>query len=186
MLHFIKRRTPRTGIQFLWPLTPGLSPCFLYTSVQILPSQWRFLWSSLTSRGPPFPCPDTHHHYKYKTVAFLFIDLSCLPHYNVSSMRAECARYTRCCILQAENGAWHIIILPNPLWYAWTETSESSADLVHTQMLMPCAGPVMLVLLVWGWGPLAGTFRLLLAVIWWWVELIIEEGEAGPEGRERI
>lgn len=39
----------------------------------------------------------------------------------------------------------------------------------------------MLMLLLW--GLFTRTLGLLLALIWWWAEMYLEESEAGPERR---
>lgn len=49
------------------------------------------------------------------------------------------------------------------------------------KILTPGVGPVILMLLLW--GLFTRTLGLLLALIWWWVEMSLEESKAGVERR---
>lgn len=49
------------------------------------------------------------------------------------------------------------------------------------KILTPGVGPVILMLLLW--GLFTRTLGLLLALIWWWVEMSLEESKEGVERR---
>lgn len=118
----------------------GFLPCFLYTSVQILPSQWR--WSPFISRNPhstsvlphPHPFPNTHQRQKYEyLLVSLFIDLASLPYYNVSSVQAGLSVIFTV-VSSKPRTAPGTSPLPNPIWNVWIRTSESSRDLAWMQI----------------------------------------------------